>query len=449
MTVTAEYAAKGLPPVAPPTGPAHDAATQFVLELARALHIYGTPANRLETALENVAARLGLEAQFFSTPTSIMVGFGSNLHQHVHLLRVEPGAPNLGHLSRLSSITRDVVDGSANPTEGSHRIATLLNAPPRWPTSLLLVAYVVSSAAIACFLKVNRADVGIAALLGLITGCIAIVAARRASWSHVVEMLAAFVISTVAFTFDAFTGNQSGYATSLAGLVVLLPGLTLTIALTELSTRHLASGTARLMGALVVFLGLGFGIALGARLGSAIGASINQSLMHVTPLVTAATFSTPAGSNLPAWTEWVALLLAPLAFAVLLNAERKDVGLIVVACVIAYVTSQVAGGALGEELGAFLAALVVSAGSNVSARHMRRSSMVTITPGLLILVPGSIGFRSVTSMLGQEVEAGIATAFRVALIGISLAAGILAGNVVTDVSERRTAGLAEKNEQQP
>ncbi len=420
-----------------PTGAAHDDATHFLLELARALHVHGTPANRLEKALENVATRLGLEAQFFSTPTSIMVGIGRSPHQHVHLLRVEPGAPNLGHLSQLSEITRDVVEGKTNPVEGSQRIGDLLNSPPRWSISLRLLAYVLSSAAIACFLKVNAVDVAIAALLGLVTGCVALVAKRRASWSHGSDMLTAFIVATIAFTFDAFTHNQSGYATSLAGLVVLLPGLTLTVALTELSTRHLASGTARLMGALVVFLGLGFGIALGARFGALIGSSLAPSF-GIDTFSVVRTNGIAVISNLPGWTEWAALLIAPLSFMVLLNAERRDALLILVVCIIAYTTSQFAGRSLGEELGAFLAALVVSAGSNISARILRRSALVTMTPGLLMLVPGSIGFRSVTSMLGQDVEVGIATAFRVALIGISLAAGILAGTVVTDVYERRT-----------
>jgi uncharacterized membrane protein YjjB (DUF3815 family) len=63
--------------------------------------------------------------------------------------------------------------------------------------------------------------------------------------------------------------------------------------------------------------------------------------------------------------------------------------------------------------------------------------MVTQVPGLLIQVPGSIGFRSVTSLLGQQVEAGIATAFQLALVGISLAAGVVAGNAVTFVGRRR------------
>jgi uncharacterized membrane protein YjjB (DUF3815 family) len=46
-------------------------------------------------------------------------------------------------------------------------------------------------------------------------------------------------------------------------MAVLLPGLSLTIALVELSTRNLVCGTVRLCGALFTSLVLGFGITLG------------------------------------------------------------------------------------------------------------------------------------------------------------------------------------------
>jgi uncharacterized membrane protein YjjP (DUF1212 family) len=407
------------------------AATRFVLELARAMHEYGTPAHRLERALASVAERLGLTAVFFSTPTSIMVGMGELTDQQVHLLRVEPGEPNLGKLADLSDIVREVVDGSVTPIDGLRHIRALKAQPHRWPAWLVLLAFVLSSAAVACFLKVRVGDVAVASLLGLTTGAIALATAGSDAWRPVTEPAAAFVVTTLAFAVDAIAHTTSGYATSLAGLVVLLPGLTFTVALTELSTRHLASGTARLSGALVVFLGLGFGIALGAKFGTVMGTSIADALnAQGVPLLSRAV--------LPRWTEWIALIVAPLAFTVLLNAAPRDAAWIVLACAAAYLTSRFAGASMGEELGAFLGAFVVSAGSNLAARFFRRTAMVTQVPGLLILVPGSIGFRSVTSLLGQQVEVGIATAFRVAIVGISLAAGILAGNVVTSaVNQRR------------
>ena len=104
----------------------------------------------------------------------------------------------------------------------------------------------------------------------------------------------------------------------------------------------------------------------------------------------------------------------------------------------AFVVSRIAGRSLGEELGAFLGALVVSAGSTFIARWRDTTPIVTIVPGLLILVPGSIGLRSVTSFSQQKVVTGVETAFQVALIGVSLAAGILAGRALTGALRRRT-----------
>ncbi|MBL0171367.1 MAG: threonine/serine exporter family protein [Gemmatimonadaceae bacterium] len=408
------------------------ARTGFVLELARALHQYGTPSHRLEAALYTVATRLGLTAEFFSTPTSIMVGFGDLVDQRVHLLRVEPGEPNLGHLAQVSDIVRDVVDGTVSPADGLQRLHVLKAQPPRWPVWLVLLAFVLSSAAVACFLRVKVGDVAIASVLGLITGAIALGTSTSVTWRPVTEPVAAFVVTTLALALDVYARTGTGYATSLAGLIVLLPGLTLTVALTELSTRHLSSGTARLSGAIVVFLGLGFGLALGARLGGQIGLELRDVLGS-----DGAAWLSRA--PLPRWTEWVALIVAPLAFTVLLNASARDAGWIVLACVGAYLTSRFVGASMGEVFAAFLGAFVVSAGSNVVERVFRRTSMVTAVPGLLILVPGSIGFRSMTSLVGDQYDVGVATAFRVGLIGISLAAGILAGNVATSALRERAS----------
>lgn len=420
----------------PPAPPVHDAqvppateASRFLLELARALHAGGTPAHRLEAALAAVARQLGVEAVFFSTPTSLMLGIGPLDRQHVHLLRVEPGEPNLALLAGLGAIMRDVVAGIVPPAEGLRRLRTLQAAPPHYPLWLELLAFVLASAAVACFLHVRPVDVGIAALLGLLTGVVAWRAGRHESTRPMIAPLAAFLVSAVALALDGALHGTAGFATTVAGLVVLLPGLTFTVGLTELSTRHLSSGTARLSGALVTFLGLGFGVALGARVGSA-------AAQWLVPLGTA--LPVPLiEATLPPWSAWAALVVAPLAFTVLLKAAPRDAVAVVVACAVAYLTAQGIGNALGEELGAFAGAGVVSAGSNLFARWRGRVAMVTQVPGLLILVPGSIGFRSVTSLLGQQVEAGIATAFQLLLVGISLAAGVVAGNAITSVGARR------------
>ena len=55
-------------------------------------------------------------------------------------------------------------------------------------------------------------------------------------------------------------------------------------------------------------------------------------------------------------------------------------------------------GVLRFELGVFLAALAVGCGSNLYARWRDRPSAVTRLPALLFLVPGSLGFVSMSGL---------------------------------------------------
>ena len=121
-----------LPPTSPEAPTPVVSATEavgFILRLGRALHNAGFSAHRLEATLSDVSRKLGLEAQFFSTPTSIMAAFGPPDSQRTHLIRAEPGSTNLRHLSGLDRIARDVMYGTLGPVEGSHRIERLLNEP--------------------------------------------------------------------------------------------------------------------------------------------------------------------------------------------------------------------------------------------------------------------------------------------------------------------------------
>jgi uncharacterized membrane protein YjjB (DUF3815 family) len=53
-----------------------------------------------------------------------------------------------------------------------------------------------------------------------------------------------------------------------------------------------------------------------------------------------------------------------------------------------------------------------------------------LVPGILMLVPGSIGFRSLSSFLERRTLAGIETAFSMILTAVALAAGLLIAGVI-------------------
>ncbi|MBK7642827.1 MAG: threonine/serine exporter family protein [Planctomycetes bacterium] len=85
---------------------------------------------------------------------------------------------------------------------------------------------------------------------------------------------------------------------------------------------------------------------------------------------------------------------------------------------------------LGSGLEAAVGGLMVGLASNVYARLFDRPAVTTMIPGILLLVPGSIGFRSLFNLLERDVLSGVETAFRVALVGISIVAGLFVANVL-------------------
>ena len=221
----------------------------------------------------------------------------------------------------------------------------------------------------------------------------------------------------------AVFGPLSGYTATVAGLIVFIPGFSLTVAMIELATRNLVSGTARIMGALGVFLAIGFGVALGGR-------------------VAARMFGAPIESEpvaLPAWTEIVALAAAPVGFTVLLRAEARDAGWIGLAGALAFAGTRTGAIFLGPELGAFVGALSLGLASNAYARALGRLEIVPLVPGMLLLAPGSLGFRSLSSLVGGDTVLGVEVAFRMTLIAMSLATGLLVANILLPARREASA----------
>ncbi|HQW66819.1 MAG TPA: threonine/serine exporter family protein [Gemmatimonadales bacterium] len=412
--------AQGFPLPGAAAGP--DERISFILRLGRSLHTSGYAAHRLEEALELSSDRLGLEGQFFSTPTSIMASFGPQDDQRTFLIRVEPGESNLGKLARTDEVTREVLSGQLTPIEGSRRLEAIELAPPPYPVWLTTAAFAIASGSSARFLGGGWHEMAAGLGIGLVIGLLSLVISRVHGLSRVFEPVAALTASLLAAVIATAGFPISVFIATLAGVIVLIPGLMLTTAMTEISTRHLASGTARLMGAIVLLMGITFGIALGSKVSALIFGKIVSTRI----------------TQLPEWTLLISLVVSALAFVVLLKAQLRDAPWIVLAGALAVVGARIGGNTLGPELGAFVGALLTGMGSNWYARLTNRSSQIVLVPGLLMLVPGSIGLRSLTSLLDKDVIVGVEGAFRMVLVAISLVAGILIAQVVSP--KRRLLG---------
>ena len=133
---------------------------------------------------------------------------------------------------------------------------------------------------------------------------------------------------------------------------------------------------------------------------------------------------------LPAGWQYVAIASAPFAFAVLFQARLREFGWIFVASVGGLAGARLGNAALSPELGSCVGTLVVGLVSNSFARLRDRPASVPLTPAMLMLVPGSIGFRAVDLFLARDVLAGMDLAFQMVIVATSLVGGLLVSNAL-------------------
>jgi uncharacterized membrane protein YjjP (DUF1212 family) len=397
---------------------------------AELLHRHGTPAHRIEDTLVACAAALGLELQVFATPTSVELAFANGRRggtagrghgrQRAHMIRSEAGEAELARLVALDQVITAVRTGSLSPSEGRRELIRVAHAPPPFGSLAIVAAFGLASAAAARFFAGTALDVLFSLGLGLGLGLLALSSGKRAALARLFAPLAAFVAALLSLLAEPLLGVQA-HVTSLAALIVLIPGLSLTLAMTELATRHLISGTARLAGALSVFVTMAFGVAVARAIASAwIVAAEPGSLELASGWTTA----------LPGWTRALALALAPLGFCVLFQARRADLPAIAISGVAAAEVARLVNESAGPELGAFAGAFTLALAANGYAAWRRLPAAVLLLPGLLLLVPGSVGFQSVTLFLAHDPLAGIEAGFRMLLVAVALVAGVLAANLV-------------------
>jgi uncharacterized membrane protein YjjB (DUF3815 family) len=252
-----------------------------------------------------------------------------------------------------------------------------------------------------------------------------VAATRHPHLTEALEALAALIATLLAAAVATFIVPLSLQTVIIASLIVLMPGLMLTSAVSELSSQQLVSGTARFAGAVMILMKLTFGSLAAMQLVRLLGWEMQEALLRPPPLLA----------------EAAALLVASFAFAVLFRAARRDYPLVMASVVLGYALTRIGGEALGLASddfagGVFFAGMGVAAASNLYGRWWHRPGALIRVPGIILMVPGSVGFRTFNYAMGRDVLTGLDTAFVLLSALVALVAGLLFGNLL--VPARRT-----------
>ena len=248
----------------------------------------------------------------------------------------------------------------------------------------------------------------------MFTGLIASLMEDSPRFSGATLPFVGFLVTVSAFLGSYYNPTIASQLVIVSGLIIFLPGISIILSLQELSTRNLISGTARFTGTTVELVKMAFGVLLGTQVIKNLGYfSVNAVHAEYHPM----------------WMYAVLLLLAP-AVAIIFNAKIKDIKWIIAASFIGFMSTKWGVEHLGVKLGYIIPGFCLSVYSNFIARLLDQPASITIIPGMYYMVPGSVGFKTVQSLLFDRYDDFLSSAVSLLFISISLVAGLSFGYIL-------------------
>lgn len=407
-----------------------DRLARFLRDLAQALHISGMPTHDLERHLNGIGQRFGVRVECFAVLTMLTLNVtDDDATKRVEMLRLPPYDFNMVRLIALEKLIREMEDiGSLARCEA--QLNEIVSAPPRWSGVSFVFLGFLLSASVAVLLRGGWIEILCGGAVGMlfVGGHLALARVPRLGPAAPVILCTAAAIC--AHALSLIFPRQSPFITAVAGVVFLLPGFTLTIAMSELATQNLLAGTGRLAGAFILLFMMGAGLAIGM-----------QVSQHLFPAQTTGTFA-----PVPPWLIWPAIAALGASMLGLLQAPLASVHAMVGGSLLAWTVFSLVGAVLGNVVGAFAGALAVASAGHLYTYLSGQSNLLVKIPGLITLVPGSMGFRGLHALMEKDNAAGISLITEMVLTGAVLAVGLLlADNIAPLLFSRKNVLQENKN----
>lgn len=392
---------------------------RFVIELGRALHGCGASSERIERHLNNTSTLLGFHGSFLVSPTTFTCSFWEDdeMDQIVHIERVHPGDYNLGLLWELDQLVERLEGEVISFDEAIPELKQLRESPSQHSFFMKGLSWLFTGGCFSLLISPNPLDAVTASLLALLIFLTLKPISSRPAWQPVATILGAMTSGLVAGTLAAASLPINPPLVVLSSIIIFIPGLALTVALTEISTGQLVSGSSRLVDAMMSMLKLFFGAASGIAI-------TRLYFDRVPPL-----FARFEGlEDFPGWHLWPALVGLSASLGIGLNLPRHRFGWGFLSVLVAFLSATLTAGLIGPYAGIFLGALSLGLFANLFARITRGPASVLITTGVIVLVPGSKIYAILNEWVSGESIMPSESAATAMMALVSLTAGLLFAN---------------------
>lgn len=407
---------------------------RFLLRLGHLLLATGAAAGVVETTLRRVAQTCSV-AHFnaLALPTVVFVNFAEEDSLQIEFTAEQGLVLRFDQIEATYELARDAENAPIDPAEGLKRINAILTMRPRFNLTLGVLGHVLVTVGIALVLRPSADVVGAAAFFGLVVGLLKVLARDRGIITTLLPTVAAFVVALVSLLAARHGIASSPIYVLVASLVTFLPGGTLAIATIELAYGDIVSGGTRFVSGLLQLVFLVLGMLAAA------------SIVGLPP---DSLFAPVPDTGVRAWAPWLGVLLFGIGHTLHYSARLRTLPWLLALLCVAQAGQLVGNAAFGGYMSGLFAALLITPASYlVQYRLGGPPSMVTFTPALWLLVPGSLGLIGMAELVGNDRLAGVenfvATLFSIVAIALGSVIGTGVYNALFDPVLQRAGTMAD------
>ena len=374
----------------PPSEPKHPIredefvpACQFVTQLVMQSNQYGTSLVRLHDFMSHLPQLFGFYGVMLSASPFFFFEFWrlDDPDSKRMIVRQPAGSFDLAKLSAVGVLVNEMAGGKVSFADGSARLKEIDSNPLRYRESIVAAGYALCGAGFAVLLSVAWRDVGFAALLSLVVYVITVTADRSQWLANRLNLTAALAASLLANLLAVVFPGSNASVVALCAVIVLVPGLSLTLGTAELASKLTIPGINRLVDGILVTFALVVGVAVGS-------AAVRTLWSISAPAAAAAR---------PLWITLPSVIVLMLGLALVFQVRRRDLGWVILAGGLAYLGVQI-GDRFGDWAGAFLGALFLGIYAVLYTLRLRRPGSVVLLPGIMILVPGVAAYFGLNTL---------------------------------------------------
>ncbi|KAJ2464087.1 pheromone-regulated protein prm10, partial [Coemansia sp. RSA 2322] len=355
---------------------------RFLVLIAKALMMYGSPLHHLEDNLTRIAQLLDLEMTASAIPGLIMLSFDDSVTHtsETKLIRCS-NSWDMHRLDQTNQLLRRMVYSGVDVKAAVQNLEGIMMAAPiyAWYWQVLNWGVISWSLCLVCFGGSWR-DSGISLAMGLVAGMMNLAAQKFSGYTNFFEVS----VSILAGILSAALAKWGCFgATSLSATVVLLPGLVMTTGVIELASRHMIAGTVRIFYALLLAFIIAYGLLVGVEIYNRIAGN---------PVLDNALLDLSQCQGLTKWSWFGTFPAGIISISILVNIHwRHWVSVTTIAGVSYGVFWLFKFHLMLDDLAPVVASFVLGLVANTWSKYTGQTAYMILLPGMMFLVPGSVG----------------------------------------------------------